>query len=321
MHSNSNQLAVFERVDAAGDDAVAGIDAARDFNPLLDDGAGGDAAHRDVLVRADDRDVTSGHRRCRQPDLRRLVHLGVGALALQERNAGAHLRQQAVAGIDDLHLHLHRRFGAVGGGDDLAQHALPLLIREGVDADFRGLPFVQLADARFVHVGHDFERVEIDERADRAGRQRAADLSHHHRRDHLADFRVLRGDRPRERRADDHVLHVDFDLLDARSRAFELRFGVVELRARGHAVLPHRGLPFPLAVGLLERGVRLVELRLHVRALEHRQHLAGGDFVADGEVEADHFPRNLRRDFRLPVGDEIAGRGQQRRVGDVDRSA
>ena len=29
-------------------------------------------------------------------------------------------------------------------------------------------------------------------------------------------------------------------------------------------------------------ALRLVELRLHVRALQHGQHLAGGDFVADG---------------------------------------
>ena len=42
-------------------------------------------------------------------------------------------------------------------------------------------------------------------------------------------------------------------------------------------------------------------------------------FVADVEVQLDDFARDLRRDLRLLVRDEVAGRAEEGRVGDVDR--
>ena len=45
-------------------------------------------------------------------------------LRLQERDLGAHLGLQVLVLVEDRDLHLHRGLGAVGGGDDLAQHRL-----------------------------------------------------------------------------------------------------------------------------------------------------------------------------------------------------
>ena len=67
-----------------------------------------------------------------------------------------------------------------------------------------------------------------------------------------------------------------------------------------------------------QRGICFVELRLHRGALQHRENFPFPDFVADVEVELDDLSRDFRRDLRLTVGDEIAGRREQRRIGDVD---
>ena len=178
---------------------------------------------------------------------------------------------------------------------------------------------MQLGDAALVHVRFDFERVQVDERADRAGGERARDLPHDHRGDDLADFGRLRGDRAVEGRAHDHIVHVDLDLLDARPRRLHLRLGRVVAGPAGHALLPQRRLPRVLALGLVQRRLRLVELRLEVRALQHREDVAGVHLVADVEVQPDDFAGDLRRDLRLLVRDEVAGRAEERRIGNVDR--
>ena len=247
------------------------------------------------------------------------MQLGLGALRVEERRGRAHLRQQAIAGIDDLHFDFDRRLGAVGGGDDLPQHAAPLPSRKRVDGDLGRLPLAELGDAALVDVGLDLERVQVDDRTDRAGRQRPRDLPHHHRGDDFADLGRLRGDRAVEGRAHDHVAHVDANLIDARARRLHLRLGRVVAGAARHALLPQRRLPRVLALRLAQPRLGLVELRLHVRALQDCQNVAGVHLVADVEVQLHHFAGDLRRDLRLLVRDEVAGRAEEGRVGDVDR--
>ena len=240
---------------------------------------------RHVLVGADDRDVAF---RRRAPMAGSQIVAGSCSsasvrVALQERDAGAHLRQQAVAGIDDLNFHLHVALARSAVGMICRSTPFHFCPGNASTLTSAGLPFVQLADACFVDVGLDFERVQIDERADRAGRQRAGDLPHHHRGDHFADFGVLRRDRAVERRADDHVLHVDADLRDARARRFQLRVGGVERARGGDAVLPERGLAFPFALRLARarRSLRRAAPACSCfRARPARRR--GCTFVADG---------------------------------------
>src|SRR5258707_1173588 len=243
----SHQLPVFELVYLVRDDPLAGAQAARHFDAAVADRAGGDAAHRDTAFGVDDRDaaVCDGCRR--KPDPGWLLQFRVASLRLQERDSRAHLRQQTVAWIEDLYLDLDDGLGPVGRGNDLPQHAAPLLSGEGVDADLGRLSFAELGDAAFVDVRLDFESVEVNERTDGSGRERAGDLAHHDRRDHFTDLGVLRGDRAVERRAHHHVLHVDLDLVDAGERGLVLRVGAVQQRFARDALFPERRLPVELA--------------------------------------------------------------------------
>src|SRR5271157_2398112 len=60
-------------------------------------------------------------------------------LRLQESDIAAHLRLQVLVLVNDGHLHRYRCLGTVRRGDDLAQHSLIRMVRNGLHRNLRWL--------------------------------------------------------------------------------------------------------------------------------------------------------------------------------------
>src|SRR6185436_5508571 len=75
-----------------------------------------------------------------------------GGLVFEERDLRAHLRLERSVFVQDRHLDLHRRFGAIGGGDDLAQRGAITFVGKRLHRHFRGLLLPKLGYVRLRHV-------------------------------------------------------------------------------------------------------------------------------------------------------------------------
>src|ERR1051325_1267826 len=138
------QFPILQLLDPIGDDPLPLAQSAADFDQRFARVPRLYRAQPHAVVRADHRHLPLRDRPLRHPQLRRLVQLRVRALGVEEVRRRAHLREQALAGVENLDLDLHRGLGAVRGRDDLPQHAAPLLSRKGVDRHLGRLPLVQL---------------------------------------------------------------------------------------------------------------------------------------------------------------------------------
>ena len=313
------------RLHAARLDCVADR-AARD-DPRPHGTAVGHHEHRLLARPLDDRLLRHhGHR----------LALGRAHLALEERDLGAHVRQHPVVALEEPDLHQHRRLGAVDGRHDPVHDAGEAVVGHRVELDLARLADLDLAERGLGDVGLDLERVHVGDRDHRApgvGGLRE-------RRDVVADVRALGKHDAIERGADQSLVDGDLGSLEARLRDAEGRLARAHRRPRlleardrrverrAADVLLLRELARAVEVGLrvpqlrprlldVRRGDlhvrrRLIALRSDVAVLEPSDHLALLHAAALHHTQPFEASGRLRRDRRLALRDDVAGRVERR---------
>src|SRR5690606_6007154 len=195
----------------------------------------------------------------------------------EERDAYAHLRQDARVLLLEADADAHGRFRAIGRRDDRdhARGDRPLGIR--VQAHGDGLTRLHAIDEVLADVDLDLERVHVDDRAYARAREPARRRP---RRDGLAFLRGLDRHDAGERRAHDRVLEI------------ALRDGEIRL---GHGERPLRDLDVharPVVLGLRDVEV----LGAHHPALElFPLALEDGSRVPDATPAASRYARAWSR--------------------------
>jgi hypothetical protein len=208
--------------------------------------------------------------------------------------AAEEARTEPVVGVRDLAFEGERARRRIGRGTDARDAPEERLARIRVDGYPQRLPDLERRDVVLGYVAPELERVVLDE------------PEHHHAGTHVvADARQPGGHGAGEGRANRRALDLDAEPIAPRLGHFLLRAHALVFLHRDHAVVAKRLGPDLIGVGLLERRVRLAQLRFEHVAAHARQHLARRHPVAQIGLDADELSFRLARELRF------LGRGER----------
>ena len=203
------------------DDHLSACESLIDFHAIAEIAAHSDRLRNDPAVIKDKNDVLSVTLLNRGLGNRDPRTFGVcaGLRPLQKRHLRVHIGKYARINFFKAHFDFHRSLLAVRGRNYLANLGRQLLTRQRVEGDFGLKPRCNLADAGFIDVSFDFERVWIDNRNYRPASRGAAVNRGGYR---FTDLRVFRNHQTLERAADIHVFELRFYQSNASLRRVDL---------------------------------------------------------------------------------------------------